>query len=77
MYALYRIDNALELYKHECELSQIDEERRRYRIINKMYIDDEPMTVEELMEIENVSRDTVYRDMRIATKILSIYLYGI
>ena len=77
LYSIYRIENAMRLYKEECDRSSCEEERRRYREIYAMYIDDEPMTVPELAEYENVSEKTVYRDIGIAYKILAIYLFGI
>lgn len=77
MYALYRIENAMKLYKEECEKSPYEEDIRRYRIIEALHISDEPMTVQELAKQENVSEKTIYRDMGIAYKIIAIYLYGI
>ena len=77
MYSIYRIENAMRLYKEECERSASEEEKRRYREIEAMYIADEPMTVQELAEAENVSEKTVYRDIGIAYKIIAIYLLGI
>lgn len=77
LYSIYRVDNAMKLYKEECDISSNDEEKRRYREIYAMYIADEPMTVQQLAEKENISDKTVYRDMGIAYQILAIYLFGI
>lgn len=77
MYAVYRIENAMRLYKEECDRSSSAEEKRRYRAIMAMYIDDEAMTVQEIAAVEKVSEKTVYRDIGIAYQILAIYLYGI
>ena len=77
MYSIYRIENAMRLYKEECDRSGSEEEKRRYREIEAMYIADEAMNVQELAEAENISEKTVYRDVGIAYKILAIYLLGI
>lgn len=77
LYALYRIENAMKLYKEECDRSPYEEDRRRYRAIEALHISDDAKTVQELAELENVSEKTVYRDIGIAYKIISIYLYGI
>lgn len=75
-FEIYIIDRAMSLYKAEVEKSSNEEARRRYRVICAMYITDEPMTVEEIAEIENVSEKTVYRDIGLACKIIAVYLLG-
>jgi len=77
LYSMYRIENAMELYRRECELASNDEEKRRYREVYAMYIADEAKTVPELALEENISEKTVYRDIGIAYQILAIYLFGI
>ena len=78
LYAMYRIENALKLYKEEVDLSANEEEKRRYRVLNSMYISSEgPKTVQEIAKQENISEKSVYRDIGLAVKIVSIYLYGV
>lgn len=77
MYAIYRIENAINLYREECEMSSSEEDRRRYREVYDTYIADVPLSVPELAERENISEKTVYRDLGIAHQILAIYLFGI
>ena len=77
MYAIYRIENAMRLYKEECDKSTSEEEKRRYRTVYAMYMDEEPKTIQQIAEIENVSEKTSYRDLGIAYQILAMYLYGI
>ena len=75
-FEIQTIDRAMALYKAEVDKSPNEEIQRRYRVVYAMYIDDEPMSVEEIAAIENVSEKTVYRDIGIACKIISIYLLG-
>lgn len=78
LYAMYRIENALKLYKEEVDLTANEEEKRRYRVLNSMYISSKgPYTVQEIAKQENISEKSVYRDIGLAVKIVSIYLYGV
>ena len=70
------IDKAMRLYKREVDNSTNDEFQRRYRVMHAMYIADEVLTIEQIAEKENTSEKTVYRDIGIACKILSVYLLG-
>lgn len=77
LYTLRWLENALTLYRSECELAVNEEERRRFRVIEKTYLIDSPMTPDEIAEEENISRRTVFRDIDTAVSILTIYLFGI
>ena len=70
------IDRAISLYKKEVDISSTAEDKRRYRELYAMYIDDEPKDVKEIAQIENISEKIVYRDIGIALKILTMYLLG-
>lgn len=76
LYCIRRIENALRLYKEECDKSSNEEGKRRFRILNAVYIDEVEKTTQELAEIESVSEKTVYRDIGIACNIMSVYLLG-
>ena len=76
LYSIKRIENAVRLYEEECTKSTSEEGKRRFRILKAMYIDEVEMTVPEIAELENVCEKTVYRDIGIACKIMSVYLLG-
>lgn len=76
LYCIYCIENAVRLYGEECEKSSSEEGKRRYRELCAMYIDETPMTVTEIAEVENVSEKTVYKDLGIACGIMAVYLLG-
>ena len=76
LYCIHCIDNAVRLYREECEKSTSEEGKRRYREMYAMYIDETPMTVTEIAEVENVSEKTVYKDLGIACGIMAVYLLG-
>ena len=67
----------------DCMLSILEsnsrsiEEQRRYRVIKSLYLDNNPMTVNEIALSENIDRRTVYRDRDCAIKELSALIFGI
>lgn len=76
MFDVQMIDKAMGLYRREAENSTNEEFRRRYRELHAMHIDDNPMTITEISEIEKISEKIVYRDLGIAYDILAVYLLG-
>lgn len=71
------IDDMLEIYKHLCMTSNKEEEHRHWTVINALYIDENPMTVEEIADIEHVEIRTIYRDVKHAIDKLSSLIFGI
>lgn len=74
---LDHVDSMLEVYRKQCEMASDPEEGRRYRVINGLYIADNPQTVQELAEQECVAERTIFRDRDIAFKRLAILFFGI
>ncbi len=76
LYCIHCIENAVRSYKEECDRSSNEEYRRRYRELHYMYIAEDPLTVREIAELEDVSEKTVYKDLGIACSIIAVYLLG-
>lgn len=76
LYCISCIDNAVRLYEEECDKCSSEEAKRRCRELKAMYIDDAPMTVQEMAEAEMISEKTVYKDLGIACSIIAVYLLG-
>jgi len=76
LYCVHCIENAVTLYGEECEKSSNEEAKRRFRELYAMYISEDGHSVKEIAEAENVGEKTVYKDLGMATKILSVYLLG-
>lgn len=76
-YKIQQVENAVELYRKECENSRNEEAMRRYRVVKMMYIDEIAHTAQEIAEIECVSDKCVYKDLGIACKIIAVYLSAI
>ncbi|MCD8364356.1 MAG: hypothetical protein LUC83_00785 [Clostridiales bacterium] len=72
------IDTMFGLYYAYCENSANPVvELRRYDVIWDKYMADLPLTVSEIAEKQNISRDSVYSDLRIATERLTALIFGV
>lgn len=71
------IDAMLGIFEVCCEKSSNDCEIRRYEILYDMYIAEDPLTVQEIAEKWNMSKDSVYKDLRNAVKKLSAIIFGV
>lgn len=71
------VDVQLENYRKECELSQEPEVRRRYRVIEEIFLQEEPMSPDDVAEIENIDKSSVYRTLEKAYDDLAALFFGI
>ena len=73
---LSHVDKCLSIYKTQCEIYGKEADKRRWRIIDAMYLSDVKLTADELAEIEYVDVRTIHRDIGIAIETLSVLLFG-
>ena len=71
------IDAMLGLYKKSCFQYGSEEDERRWRVINGLYISDNRTSVAELAEIECVGERTIYKDIDAACERISILIFGV
>lgn len=71
------VDAMLDVYRKHCEMSPDPEEMRRYRIIEELYLSDEPLKPSDIAEMESITVSTVYRDVDKACKKLAVLFFGI
>ena len=74
--SIRKIDKAYEQYRTACEKWGTEDEKRRCREIYMLYMDEKVYRADDIARIECVSRQTVYRDIGIASKKLAAYLLG-
>ena len=74
---LNHVDRQLENYKNECEKSNIPDVKRRYRIIEMMYLQNIPMKPDEVAEVENIEKTSVYRTLEKAYDDLTALFFGV
>ena len=72
------IDTMLGLYAVYCEKSSNkDIDMRRYEALWDMYMVENPLSVKEIAEKQNMSARNVYEDIKIATERLSALIFGV
>lgn len=67
----------IETYGIWCKNSGKPENERRFRVITAAYINDSPMSPEEIAAKENIDKRTVYKDIDSAIEILASLIFGI
>lgn len=73
---VHHIDQMIEFFRCRCEHSPKQEDARRYRIIDAMYISDKEKSPQQLADEENIDLSTVYKDIKIALRQLSALIFG-
>ncbi|WP_270328837.1 hypothetical protein [Enterococcus malodoratus] len=71
------VDYALEVYEKVCKNSDSSEERRRYQIIMRKYINENRQSDQEIADYFNKDRTTINRNCKEAIKDLSVILFGV
>ena len=74
---LDHINLCLDFFQAKAIKTNNQEMIRRYNVISDLYINETPMTYEEIAEIEHISQKTVNRDRKKATEELSVLIFGI
>ena len=67
----------LEAYEAKCNASKKPEVRRRWRVINDLFIADDVRTAQEIADIEHISVSMVYTDIDNACDELSTLFFGL
>ena len=70
------VNRMLDIYEIMCERSSREDDKRHYRILRAMYIDETPTTAQAIADREKIDKRTVYRDIDAATACLTSLLYG-
>ena len=72
------VETMLGLYEAYCEKESSQSlERRRYEVMYDKYIADPAMTVKEIADKQQMSKENVYADLRIAIEHLTALLFGV
>lgn len=71
------VDTMLGCYKGKCEGSSKPEIRRRWRILQRMYLDNETVPAQDIADQEHISLSMVYTDIDSACEDLSPLLFGL
>ena len=71
------IETMLQIYHAYCATTGADDDLRRWRVINGLYIADRRQSVAELAEQEGVVERTVYKDIDAACEKIAALMFGI
>lgn len=71
------IETMLQLYQVYCFQYGTEEDERRWRVVEGLYVGDERLSTSDLAEREGVVERTIYRDIDIACERLSALIFGI
>lgn len=71
------VDVQLENYRKECRKARIPEVQRRYRVVEMMFLREDPLRAEDVAELEDIDKSTVYRTLEKAYDDLSVLFFGI
>lgn len=74
---LTHIDAMLRAYEIMSLNSKRPEDQRRYRVLEALYLRDEPLSAREIAELEDVDVSTIYKDADVACEKMSALLFGI
>lgn len=70
------IDAMIENYRIMCERSGREENMRRFRVLEAMYLKAEAEYPEDIAENESIDKRTVYKDIDAATETLAALIFG-
>lgn len=71
------INAMLECYKAKCERSSKPEIKRRWRVLQRMYLDRETMLAQDVADLEHISVSMVYQDIDSACEDLTPLFFGL
>ena len=71
------VNRMLDVYGIMCEKSSREDDKRHYRILKAMYLDEERTPAQVIAERENIDKRTVYKDIDAAAACLTTLFYGI
>lgn len=74
---LKHIDTMLELYHIYCERSCDELDQRRYEILIDRFITNPALSVKDIASKHNISKESVYSDLKVAKERVSALIFGI
>jgi len=77
MIIIQHIDRILDIYAAVCEKSNMESEKRQYRILSARYLEDVPSPINEIAEREHIHRRTAEKDLDAAIASVTALIFGI
>ncbi len=71
------VNKMLEVYEAMCQHTRRTDERRRWRVLNALYLAEEPSTAAQIADREGIDRRTVYKDLDACLSDLAVLFFGV
>lgn len=71
------IETMVALFEAYCYKSANDLDKRRYEVFYDMYITDEPLTIKEISDKQNISKEAAYKDLNVAIERITALIFGV
>lgn len=72
-----QVDKMLNVYRIDCETSSSETKKRRYRVINALYLAEERKSTKDIAEMEGEELRTIQNDAKAAREELTPLIFGI
>lgn len=72
-----QVNKMLNVYRVDCETSSSETKKRRYRVINSLYLAEERKSTKEIADIEGEELRTIQNDAKAAREELTPLIFGI
>lgn len=74
---IQHIDLNLRIYSILCDTSNMESEKRQYRILSARYLSDTPMSIAAIAEQEHIHRRTAEKDLDSAIAVMTGLIFGV
>lgn len=71
------VNKALDIYETMCSRSKREDDARHWRVLNAMYMSEQPRTAAAIAKQEDIAKRTVYKDIDACLEDLTVLLFGI
>lgn len=71
------VNKMLDIYRSMCEKSNDEQNKRRWRILDAMYLAEQIYSADQIAKAESIDKRTIYRDIDDCISDLTILLFGI
>ena len=71
------VNKMLDIYRVMCNRSNRAEDKRHWNVLEMIYIDDNPMSADEIAQQESIDKRTVYKDIEVCVADMTTLLFGV
>lgn len=76
-FIMSHVNKMLGIYENMCNESDNNENKRRWRVLENLYLSDSDLSAERIAALENIDKRTVYKDIDACITDLTALIFGI